>query len=188
MDFKTLWTKKWFKVVVIIAGVFLLYGVFELAGVYETDVPPLTTTASDLQTELGKTHAPSRTSSGANEPTPALPPDAESQNALMTAEFKTDDVMNGFKTEVIGTRAYINITKNELNQITIEDFVEFIEQRVDGSGHNWVSIICNDGTGIVFAGSQVSNATYGEIDNEGCINKEIGYIVLEDGKYVYNKK
>ena len=59
---------------------------------------------------------------------------------------------------------------------------------VKDSGYNWVTISCGDGTGIQFQGSLSYLATYGTLDNEGCIVDAIGTIMLqEDGTYKYSE-
>ena len=55
--------------------------------------------------------------------------------------------------------------------------------------HNYVSIMCEDGTGIVFPGSLSLIATYGELDKDGSILESKGDILLqEDGTYLYEEK
>lgn len=108
-------------------------------------------------------------------------------NILLDAEFKTAPVKNGAGND-IGTYGYIEISKDELKGIANDEFVAFTEQRVRDSGYNWVSIICDDETGICFTGSMVEIPTYGEIDNVGSVTKTIGNLVLKsDGTYEYKK-
>ncbi len=38
------------------------------------------------------------------------------------------------------------------------------------SGYNWFTIICDDGTGINFVGSNTNVIEYGKLDDEGRIN------------------
>lgn len=111
----------------------------------------------------------------------------ETGNPLMDAEIQVHDVMNGSGTEKIGERAEVNISKAVLETVTDEQFSEFCNEVVGGSGYNWFTIVCDDGTGIVFNSSIVSNATYGEIDNEGVITTALGYLLLEDGAYTYTE-
>lgn len=111
------------------------------------------------------------------------------KNLLMQAKVKKDKVMNGFGTEQIGERAYIEISKEDLRNVTQEDFKEFASSVVKDSGYNWVSIICNDGTGICFIGSMEYVAQYGKIDDEGAIEEVIGDITVDDlGIYIYEER
>lgn len=104
-------------------------------------------------------------------------------NPLLLAEWQTAPVMNGFGTEQIGERGYIQITKAKLKEITNEQMVEFVEKRVKDSGLNWVSIICGDGTGICFAGSTDIVFEYGEMDTDGSLLETIKGYLLRDGVY-----
>lgn len=70
------------------------------------------------------------------------------KNPLTQAKVKTADVMNGFGTDKIGERAYIEISKEDLQNITQEDFKEFADTVVKDSGYNYFTVICNDGTGV----------------------------------------
>lgn len=113
---------------------------------------------------------------------------AESINVLMTAPVTEHEVKNGTKTEVIGEWAEIVVAKELLQATSMEEFVEFCNEVVDESGYNWVTITCDDGTGIQFQGSVSMVATYGTLDNEGCIVDAIGTIMLqEDGTYSYSE-
>lgn len=124
--------------------------------------------------------------------------DAQSTNPLMSTELNVRDVMNGYKTQKIGGQyAYIEISKSVLKNITEEQFAEFCQKKVADSGYNWVSIICDDGTGICFSGSLSTMATYGEVDSDGAILNgygdisyvdENGNIVAENGHYTYEAR
>lgn len=112
----------------------------------------------------------------------------ESDNPLMNADVQVGDVMNGTKTEKIGEWAEIRISKEVLKKVTQEQYAEFCESVVKDSGYNWFTIICEDGTGIQFAGSVHTVATYGNLDNEGCITETIGTIMMGiDGIYTYTE-
>lgn len=118
---------------------------------------------------------------------PATPATPKSDNPLMKADLQTADVKNGTGDKVIGKRGYIKIDKAALKSITNEQFTEFANKKVNDSGLNWVSIICEDGTGICFVGSVSSVADYGTQDSEGKINKQIGVIMLEENGYTYEE-
>ncbi|MDE7094731.1 MAG: hypothetical protein K2O52_07450 [Oscillospiraceae bacterium] len=94
--------------------------------------------------------------------------------------------MNGAGTEQLGKHSYIEITKEELKSVTMEDYDAFYNERVSGSGYNLVSIICEDGTGICFAGSSIY-ASYGKLDTDGAILESSGSINPNfDGTYTYS--
>ena len=118
-----------------------------------------------------------------------LYPETENHNVLMDYELTVKDVKNGTGDSVIGQRAYIRITKDQLSQITADNFSEFANERVKDSGYNWVSIICDDGNGICFPGSMIHVADYGKLDDDGSILESFGTIALEsDGSYSYVEK
>lgn len=108
-------------------------------------------------------------------------------NFLMNANFATAPVMSGDGSEKIGDRGFIITSKDLLKKSSQSEFKEFVEKRVKNSGLNWVSIRCDDGTGICFEGSVAEIATYGEMAKDGTITKTIGYIQLKNKKYVYSK-
>jgi hypothetical protein len=109
-----------------------------------------------------------------------------SDNILMQADFKIDDVMTGDGKKKIGEYGYVEITKEQLESITMEEYDEFCNERVDGSGYNWVTIVCDDGTGICFAGATIDGATYCKLDYEMAIEESYGVILPNyDGTYTY---
>lgn len=114
------------------------------------------------------------------------PPESNSADSrLYNASIITADVLNGSGNEVIGQRAYIIFPKSALSEITADAFTQFVNSNVKDNGYNWFSIICDDGTGINFAGNTYSFATYGIMDNNGCIAKPIGYITITENGCTY---
>lgn len=110
-----------------------------------------------------------------------------SSNPLIAADLQHGYIRNGSGTDVIGRYAYIKITKSTLEEITLEEYKEFCEDVVDNIIYNWVSIICDDGTGIQFTGSQYTIATYGTITYEGVIIQDIGYIRQTENGFKYEE-
>lgn len=110
---------------------------------------------------------------------------AMAENPLMAAELKEAPVWNGSGTEIIGYRGYIEITKAELKSITVDDYKLFCETVVDDSGYNWITIICDDGTGVQFTSSLYRWASYGTIDDEGIIITELGSINKTGDSFEY---
>lgn len=80
-------------------------------------------------------------------------------------------VMNGFKTERIGTYAEVMTGGIEINK---DNLLAFYKSVVKGSEYNWVTLNINNKLGIQFPGSD-EFFSYGEIDDEGCITRKIGY-------------
>ena len=105
----------------------------------------------------------------------------ENTNILLTAPVAVYEVKNGAKTEVIGEWAEIVVAKELMLATTQEEYAEFCEKVVADSGYNWFTISFGDGYGIQFQGSMTMVATYGTLDNDGCIEKAIGVIMVQDG-------
>ena len=102
----------------------------------------------------------------------------ESSNPLMSCDVTIIDILNGSMDNVIGQRAEVHISKNDLKNITESEFVEFVENVVVSSDYDWFTIVCEDSTGICFIGSKTSVVEYGTLDQEGRINT-----VLQDISY-----
>lgn len=116
-----------------------------------------------------------------------LYPEYKKYNVLTGYDLTVKDVKSG-SGEKIGEYAYIRITKAQLQSITEENYKEFVETVVKDSGYNWVSIICDDGTGICFPGSMYYVGTYGKQDSDGSILEDYGSITLnENGGYTYEQ-
>lgn len=116
-----------------------------------------------------------------------LYPEFSKHNVLMDYDLIVKDVKSG-SGNVIGEYAYIRIMKKQLEEITEENYKEFAESVVKDSGYNWVSILCDDGTGICFPGSMYYVADYGKQDADGSILESYGTITLnESGGYTYDK-
>lgn len=114
------------------------------------------------------------------EPAPVI------DNPLLAAEFVDDLVVNGSGTGALGYRGYIRISKEILKEVTVEEYYEFCKEHVkDSVKYLWVSIICDDGTGIQFEGTQYVIATYGKIDYEGVITEDVGYIRQKGNDFYY---
>lgn len=113
----------------------------------------------------------------------------KTKNILMDAQIRECPVMNGTKTERIGTYAYIITDKELLKKTCSEaDYIEFLNKRVKDSGYNWFTIVFEDNTGIQYGGSYIYQGTYGKLDKDRCITKAIGDVFLEDGKVTYEKR
>lgn len=129
-----------------------------------TSTPTLSSTAS----------TPART------PSPA-PSASLSSNPLLNPPLVTKVVLSGSGAN-IGTCAYIQTSKSAFESITLDQYKEFINERVS-TKYNWVSIIFNDGTGILFSGSTPGIGQYGLVDNDGSLKTLYGNITLSTAKY-----
>lgn len=118
--------------------------------------------------------------SGKPAPSPSSAAASESieSNPFLAAETQEADVMNGTKTAKIGTWAYIEMKKASAKAASPEEYVEFARQRVSGQGYNWFSVLFEDGTGIQFTGCHTYLATYGQLDEEGCMVQPEGDVTL----------
>ena len=117
-----------------------------------------------------------------------LYPEFIPHNDLMDYELTVKDVLNGSGDTVIGQCAYIRASAKELEEMTADHLREFAENRVEGSGYNWVSIIVTGGNGICFPGSDISFAEYGKLDEDGSLLEGVGtWTRQSDGSYIYSE-
>lgn len=104
---------------------------------------------------------------------------AVSENPLMRATLIEAPVVNGLGKR-IGTRAYITLPQELLLEVvSMEDVAEFYLS-FKGKGYNWVSVICPEGTGLVFAGDDSGMATYGTVDKTGRMDGPIHWTITYD--------
>lgn len=116
-----------------------------------------------------------------------LYPEYKQYNFLLDCDVKTDDVKSG-SGDVIGQRAFVSVLKSQLAELTAENFAEFTETVVKDSGYNYFTIKCDDGTGIVFDGSDVTLPVYGTLDDDGRVADTVGFITRgADGSYTYEQ-
>lgn len=130
--------------------------------------------------------------SAEDEPSESTPVESElpasTGNILLDSELIVHDVMNGSGTEVIGQYAYIKISAEQLKETTSDALLEFAQNRVENSGYNWVSIVTNNGNGIIFTGSDIVFPTYGKLsEKDKELEETIGSLRLSDGVYTYSE-
>lgn len=121
----------------------------------------------------------------AEEPEPAAQP----VNPLISITLDTHPVMNGPKTERIGTWASITTTKEFLQTVTDEQLHEYLSE-LDADDYNWFNIFFEDGTGLYcMSGMDGTYIEYGTVDpEEGGAVEYIGpaaesIFLYADGKY-----
>lgn len=56
--------------------------------------------------------------------------------------------------------AYIRTMKSQLKEITADNFVKFVSSQVDSADYDYLSIVCDDGTGLYFAGYRTTIAAF----------------------------
>lgn len=119
--------------------------------------------------------------------TDILYPEFKQYNFLLDYDVKTADVKSG-SGDVIGQRAYVSIIKSKLQEVTAENFAEFAATVVKDGGYNWFTIKCDDGTGIVFDGPDITLPVYGTLDDDGRVADTVGFIRQgADGSYTYEQ-
>ena len=113
---------------------------------------------------------------------------SETGNPLLDAEVTVGDVMNGTKTDKLGEYAYITVPLETMKKVTMEQYDEFCDQKVQDSGYNWVTIDFGNGSGLQFQGSTPAVATYGTLDNEECIEESKGTVMMTgENTYEYSE-
>jgi hypothetical protein len=147
--------------------------------VAKPQVQPPVEIDTDMGSEFQEQPVVQKPESEMAEVTPQLR-NPDSNNLLMKAKLREVPVINGLK-QNIGTRAYISIPqKTLLEDVSFEDVAEFYLS-FQGKGYNWVSIICPEGTGLVFPASR-GIATYGELDKEGRMTEKTHWSIIYDEK------
>lgn len=102
-------------------------------------------------------------------------------NVLMQSDFKAgedDDIKYG----------YINISKDDLLNITEDDLKEFANAYVsNNTEYDWITIICDDGTGVHFTGNNTTFITYGDMFEYGAglLGNAKVYILQDYGETNY---
>lgn len=122
--------------------------------------------------------------------TPQGPTQAgESENPLDALPLQTRPVMNGFKTERIGTWAYIETTKSFMAGVTDQQLYDYLTG-LSTEGYNWFNVFFEDGTGLwTFSPAFIE---YGKADqDEGGSVEYIGdasdcIFTFIDGQYSTN--
>lgn len=119
--------------------------------------------------------------------TTEIPTESISDNPLVAAGVSEFDLLNGSLKRSIGKYAKIFVSKSELRQITMEQYTEFCQTVLVEEKYNWVSIVCDDGTGIQFIDCDDTLATYGNLDSLGRIASDKGYISKTLKSYEYKR-
>jgi hypothetical protein len=65
-----------------------------------------------------------------------------------------------------------------LEVVTLDDVTEFYRS-FQGKGYNWVSIMCPEGTGLIFGGAEPM-ASYGPLDKFGRMDGDIHWTIIYD--------
>lgn len=91
---------------------------------------------------------PQEPAQAAQEPAQA----AETANPLSALAVQEHPVMNGFKTERIGTRASITTTKEFFSSATDEQVFQYLNEVAENE-YNWINVFFEDGTGLYCIGS-----------------------------------
>lgn len=111
--------------------------------------------------------------------------DNTSKKGSIYGSVQERPVMNGFKTEKIGTYGRVLVNSSD---ITEENLIELYNNVIKDSGYNWFTIAFTDGKdGIVFPGASYF-FTYGKLDTDGAILESKGLGTILDGKIDYESE
>lgn len=101
-----------------------------------------------------------------------------SSNFLMNLPVEEVKLTNGSCGKIV-------VIKNILTDVVSEDeFIEFVDSRVNDSGYNWFTIDLMDGTGLVFTGCNTTVISYGEIDPiDGSLLKQTQVYIRSEDTY-----
>lgn len=141
--------------------------------------------------------APQEPMPGPEDSSPGNPPSvpqeaaqaAEPTNPLSALAVQEHPVMNGFKTERIGTWASITTTKEFFSNATDEQVFQYLNEVAENE-YNWINVFFEDGTGLYCIGSMGGYMLdYGNVDqDEGGAVEYIGepeecIFTFVDGRY-----
>ena len=113
--------------------------------------------------------------------------DSEETASVLGHTVLFEDVASGSESDVIGQRAYIEVSKDELKDMDEEQYSELCSY-VETLDNNWFSVICDDKTGLVFTGCSSAIVTYGQLDDSGRIETSIGDIVKSGESFSYTEE
>jgi len=102
-----------------------------------------------------------------------------STNPLMDCEVKVTDVKSG-SGNVIGTRAYVEISQSDFESLSDEQIAEFVLSEVKDKDYNYFTIDFGNGKGVVFPGCSTFWANIGDIDETGGIEHSERHITVND--------
>lgn len=107
--------------------------------------------------------------------------------AELTGNIFLDADDTSYSLEGGGISRVIKVSKEDALNASTDDYAEFLDRVVMGSGHNELyGLIFDDGTGVTYYGCSPSNAVYGKITYRGVSVEAYGYILPnEDGTYSY---
>lgn len=161
---------------------------------------PATQTAAPVQPQEPSQESmprPEDSSLGSTSSVPLTPAEAlekpiqaaEPENPLAALAVQEHPVMNGFKTERIGTWASITTTKEFFSNATDEQVFQYLNEVAENE-YNWINVFFEDGTGLYCIGSMGGYLLdYGNVDqDEGGAVEYIGVqenciFTFVDGKY-----
>lgn len=110
-------------------------------------------------------------------------------NILLDTEAEIIDLLSETD-EFVGRRILYKLSKSDVQSVSKEQFVEFMDNRVLGISNevfNYITIDFGDGTGLLCMPG-IAVVTYGEIDGTGSIVNQIGVAMLEEsGAYSYSQ-
>lgn len=111
-------------------------------------------------------------------------------NQFSIYKIVEDDVKNGFDTEVIGKRGYIE-TDLKFEDIDYIQLKSFYEKNIKDREYNWFTIFLKNDEGLVFHGGNDMAISYGEVEKDGGIKDNlIGNLMItgdEKEPYKYTK-
>lgn len=146
----------------------------------ESDVQSVPAAPSDMEPEPPSESEGSEQPSAPDEAAPVEDPilgsyDSLTEKILYTAEIVECPVMNGTKTERIGSYARIIMAKDDMKSLTSEQMFSFTQNVICSlqGEYNWFTIKMNDGTGMVFPGCILS-FDYGVLAEDGTLEQHLG--------------
>lgn len=112
--------------------------------------------------------------------------DSLAEEILYSAQISECPVMNGTKTERIGSYARIIMSKDDMKSLTPEQMFKFASDVIHPlqGEYNWFTIKMSDETGMIFYGCDFT-FDYGTVDRDGEIETVLGSGFINDDMTAY---
>lgn len=112
--------------------------------------------------------------------------DSLAEEILYSAQISECPVMNGTKTERIGSYARIVMSKDDMKSLTPEQMFKFVSDVIHPlqGEYNWFTIKMSDETGMIFYGCDFT-FDYGTVDRDGEIETVLGSGFINDDMTAY---
>ncbi len=163
-------------IILCISVAFTIFAIFAVKSDSKSNEPSLITSAANITTVMAEQNTVSEALS-----TIRFDDNAKISECKISVFDLTDSESNARI-----KRAVVPITKKQLKNVSADEFLSFLKSVDSSDDYAWLTLICDDKTGIVINGS-TNFGVYGKINDIGLISEPYGAITFsESGECVYN--